>query len=201
MFRSLIHFELCFIYNERIGVQLHCYICEYLFWMSWQHLLKRLFFAPLELSCHLCWKLVDNKSECLDPHRAREAPAAPWGGGWVRSVRESLAPLRLCLAELVWDEETILPSHWDHQEFWPDLQAHTEIGARQKAQTMVLKQINKELSNLAHDPPAQCSAGPVGGRYVHRQAIIMGPNDSPYQGGVFIFLQTTPSNHLRLHLQ
>ncbi|KAJ1061850.1 hypothetical protein K5549_002885 [Capra hircus] len=36
---------------------------------------------------------------------------------------------------------------------------------------MVLKQINKELSNLACDPPAQCSA-----------AIIMGPNDSPYQG-------------------
>ena len=54
MFRSLIHFELRFTYNERVGVQLHCYICEYLFWMSWQHLLKRLFFAPLELSCHSC---------------------------------------------------------------------------------------------------------------------------------------------------
>lgn len=83
MFRSLIHFELCFIYNERVGVQLHCYICEYLFWMSWHHLLKRLFFAPLELSCHSRWKLGDSNSECLEPRRAGKAPAAPWGGGWV----------------------------------------------------------------------------------------------------------------------
>jgi len=49
----------------------------------------------------------------------------------------------------------------------------------------MLNRLKKELLEIKNDPPANISAGPINENIYEWEAVLIGPEDTPYHGGVY----------------
>ena len=60
----------------------------------------------------------------------------------------------------------------------------------------VIKRIQSELKEILNNPPANCSGGPIEDSDIFKwHATIIGPTDTPYEGGIFNLLINFPMDY------
>jgi|TARA_B110001450_G_scaffold235670_1_gene240568 ubiquitin-conjugating enzyme E2 D len=59
----------------------------------------------------------------------------------------------------------------------------------------IIRRLTTELKNIKQEPPHNCSAGTVNDDLYHWTATILGPVDSPYEGGIFTLDIHFPMNY------
>jgi ubiquitin-conjugating enzyme E2 D/E len=58
-----------------------------------------------------------------------------------------------------------------------------------------VRRIRKEIEEMQKMPPDNCSAGPLNDNLYEWRATIMGPENSPYHGGVFNLSINLPADY------